>query len=239
MPHSRRRFLRDAARGGLGALALASPGLAAEPAHAAHARTKLSADAALALLKSGNRAFVADKPAQVPVGSARRLELARGQTPFAVLLGCSDSRVPPELLFERGLGELFTIRVAGNTVDDVVQGSIEYAVAELGVPLVVVMGHQRCGAVGAALAVVGDNAIFPGSIGRMVEPIVPAVLQSRGQSGDPFANAVRENVRRVVRHLRAETDEPVLAAGLHAKQLRVVGAYYDLDTGAVDFFDEG
>jgi carbonic anhydrase len=152
-------------------------------------------------------------------------------------LSCSDSRVPPELLFGRGLGELFIIRNAGNTVDTAALGSIEYAVAELGVPLVVVLGHERCGAVDAATKVVKDNATFPGAIGQMVEPIIPAVLKAQGQQGDLLDNAVRENVRRTVTRLR--TAETLLTQPLKAKALRVVGARYDLDDGSVDFFDEG
>lgn len=203
-----------------------------------HGKTSLTADQALDLLKQGNRGFITDSPVRSAVGRARRLEIARGQTPFAVLVSCSDSRVPPELLFGRGLGELFIIRNAGNTVDLVAQGSIEYAVAELGVPLVVVMGHERCGAVGAAMAVAEKNATFPGSIGRVVEPILPAVLAARGTAGDPFEAAVRQNIRRVVGQLRTELSQPVLAEGLRGGRIRVVGAYYHLDSGQVDFFDE-
>src|SRR5215218_1525320 len=146
------------------------------PAHAAGKKTDLTADQALQILKEGNRRFVADTPDQAAVtqskdpklGHERRLEIAEGQTPFAVLVSCSDSRVPPELLFGRGLGELFIVRNAGNTVDTTALGSIEYGVAQLGVPLVVVMGHERCGAVEAAVKVVTENATFPGSTGRMV-----------------------------------------------------------------------
>ena len=145
-------------------------------------------------------------------------------------------RLPPELLVGRGLGELFIIRNAGNTVDTVALGSIEYAVAQLGVPLVVVMGHESCGAVAAALKVVTDNATFPGSIGRMVEPIIPAVLQARSKSGDPLDNAVRANVSRVVRQLREQTD-PIMLEPQKAGRLWVVGAHYTLGTGQVDFFD--
>ena len=144
--------------------------------------------------------------------------------------------MPPELLFGRGLGELFIIRNAGNTVDTVALGSIEYAVAELNVPLVVVMGHESCGAVGAAAKVVTENATFPGSIGPMVEPIIPAVLKARGQPGDLIENSVRENVRRVVGTLRDQTD-PIMLEPQRAGRLKVVGAYYHLDTGRVEFFD--
>jgi carbonic anhydrase len=142
------------------------------------------------------------------------------------------------LLFGRGLGELFIIRNAGNTVDTVALGSVEYAVGVLKTPLVVVMGHERCGAVAAAAQVVTENATFPGQIGRMIEPIIPAVLQARGQPGDLVDNAVRANVRRVVEYLRKQTD-PLMQEPLRAGRLKVVGAYYDLDTGAVDFFDRG
>src|SRR4051812_14455740 len=124
------------------------------PAHAAGKTTDLTADQALQRLKDGNRKFMADAPDQTAAAAQmdnprlnheRRLEIAQGQTPFAVLVSCSDSRVPPELLFGRGLGELFIVRNAGNTVDTVALGSIEYAVAELGVPLVLVMGHHAAG----------------------------------------------------------------------------------------------
>lgn len=199
-------------------------------------RTDLTPRQALQRLIDGNREFLNDVPAKAPVGSRRRLEIAREQTPFAAYVTCSDSRVPPELLFGRGLGELFIIRNAGNTLDTVAQGSVEFAVAELGTPLVVVMGHQRCGAVKAAAAVVQENKVFPGAIGKMIEPIVPAVLSVRGQAGDLVENAVRANVRRVVHELRT-TSEPMLLEPQRAGKVMVVGAYYFLDTGRVDFFD--
>jgi carbonic anhydrase len=152
-------------------------------------------------------------------------------------VSCSDSRVPPELLFGRGLGELFIIRNAGNTVDTVAMGSLEFAVAVLGTPLVVVMGHGSCGAVKAAMDVVEKNASFPGSIGRMIEPIVPAVLASRGRSGDPLEAAIKANVARTVDRLRTAS-EPMLLEPQRRGTLKVVGAYYELGTGRVDFFDE-
>ena len=168
-------------------------------------------------------------------GRDRRVEIARGQTPFAVLVGCSESRVPPELLFGRGLGELFIIRVAGNTVDLTALGSIAYAVAELGVPLILVLGHERCGAVVAAVSVVKTNATFPGAIGQMVALIVPAVLRAKGQPGDLLDNAVRQNVRRVITGLRQ--NGAVLPQAAATGRIKVIGAY-DLDNGEVDFFVE-
>ena len=236
MPEITRRVLI----GGMGAAAAGAVVASGEAGAAAPAGkgTTLTPDQALALLKEGNRRFISDRPATGPMSRARRLEIAKGQQPFAVLISCSDSRVGPEQLFGRGLGELFIVRNAGNTVASTqALGSVEYAVAELGVPLVVVMGHERCGAVAAAASVVEKNSVYPGSIGRMVEPIVPAVLSVRGKAGDMVDNAVRENVRRVVRDLRTSV-EPMLLDPQKAGRLKVVGAYYDLDTGAVDFFDE-
>lgn len=196
----------------------------------------LTPDEALALLREGNDAFLRGEQTRVLTSAQRRLDLAAGQNPFAAYVTCSDSRVPPELLFGRGLGELFIIRNAGNTVDTVALGSIEYAVAVLQVPLVVVMGHESCGAVKAATEVVTDNATFPGSIGPMIEPIIPAVLQARSEEGDLLDNSVRSNVRRVVRQLREQTD-PIMLEPQREGRLKVVGAYYDLDEGRVDFFD--
>lgn len=238
--HSKRKFLRRlwASGAAIGATLLTSQiGYAASGK-----KTTLTPEDALKLLKEGNANFLADSPVRVAQGHERRLEIARSQTPFAVLVSCSDSRVPPELLFGRGLGELFIVRNAGNTVDTVALGSIQYAVAELGVPLIVVMGHERCGAVDAALGVVEKNTSYPGSIGQMIEPIVPAVLQARSgmDAKKPYDRealldaAVRENVKRVV--ARLSTAETLLTEPLRQKKLMIVGARYDLDDGSVEFF---
>lgn len=200
-------------------------------------KTTMSADEALATLKDGNAKFLTDSPLRAVQRHERRLEIARGQTPFAALVACSDSRVPPEVLFGRGLGELFIVRNAGNTVDTVALGSIEYAVAVLGVPLIVVLGHERCGAVEAALSVVGKNTIFPGRLNQMIEPILPAALFARsgGAKGEDLLDAaVRENVKRVVTRLRSS--DAVLVEPIRAGRVKVVGARYDLDDGAVEFF---
>jgi carbonic anhydrase len=234
---SRRMFLRDACCGTfglMGALALL-PTLAAEGK-----KTNLTPDEALAKLKKGNADFLADKATVSSQDHIRRMEIARSQIPFAVMLGCSDSRVSPELLFNTGLGELFIVRNAGNTIDTVALGSIQYGVVVLGAPLIVVLGHQRCGAVEAALSVVQKNATFPGSIGQMIEPIIPAALKASstgGLKGDALLDAaVRENVRRSVDRLR--NSEPSLIQPLRAGKLKIVGARYDLDDGRVDFFVE-
>src|SRR3954468_12651430 len=179
--HSRRRFMGGVAAGVLAAAGVpAGPGLAADPV----AKTTLTSDQALRLLKEGNDQFRMDAPYRAAQGRERRIELARGQAPFCVLIGCSESRVPPELLFGRDLGELFIIRNAGNTIDTAALGSIEYGVGVLGCPLIVVLGHENCGAVAAAVEVVDSNATFPGVIGEMIQPIIPAVLSVRRPNGE-------------------------------------------------------
>jgi carbonic anhydrase len=156
---SRRSFFRL----GYGALGLAGS-LSLFSANAKDGKkTGLTPAQALEKLKKGHADFLADKPSlKSSRDNARRLEIARGQIPFAVLVGCSDSRVAPELLFGTGLGELFIVRNAGNTIDTVALGSIEYAVQVLGVPLIMVLGHERCGAVEAAVSVVEKNTVYPG-----------------------------------------------------------------------------
>ena len=191
---------------------------------------------ALEQLRDGNRAFLEDRPLRPTLDRQSRLALAAGQRPFAAYLSCSDSRVPPELLFGRGLGELFIVRNAGNTLDTAAMGSLEFAVSELGVSLIVVMGHEGCGAVSAAVSVVENNTRFPGSIGKMIEPIIPAVLESNHHCGGGLEAAVRQNVRRVVRELRQEAS-PTLLRPQAAGTVEVVGAYYALGSGMVDFFD--
>ena len=232
--NSRRSFFRSACCGSLGLAA----SIAAPQVYAADAKmTTLTADQALVLLKEGNAKSLTDSPIRAVQGRERRLEIARGQTPFAVLVSCSDSRVPPEVLFGRGLGELFIVRNAGNTVDTVALGSIEYAIAVLGVPLIVVLGHERCGAVDAALSVVEKNTVFPGSLNQMIEPILPAALMARstGAKGEALLDAaVRENIRRVV--TRIKNSEAVLMNPIKTGKVKVVGARYDLDDGEVDFF---
>lgn len=232
---SRRGFLRAICCGSLGSVAAY-----AVPATAAGGKkTSLTADQALEQLKSGNEQFLAAGGTR-ELGAERRVEIAKGQTPFAVFVSCSDSRVPPEYLFGRGLGELFVVRNAGNTVDTVALGSLEYAVAELGVPLVVIMGHERCGAVHAALSVVQENTKFPGSIGQMIEPIIPAVLSARAanvgaEEAALLDASVRANIERVAAYVREAG--PILSTAVASGAVKVVGARYDLEDGKVEFFN--
>lgn len=198
----------------------------------------MTPDEALTLLKEGNRQFRSGHPVRPHLtGSERRAALAHDQQPFCVLVGCSDSRVSPELLFGRGLGELFIVRNAGNVVDLAAMGSIEYGVAVLGAPLVVVLGHERCGAVQAAVNVVEKDAVYPGSIGQMIEPIIPAVLRARREGeANLLDRAVRHNVLRIVERLR--TTEQMLLEPQRNGRLKIVGARYDLDDGNVEFFEQ-
>ena len=193
-------------------------------------------EVALQRLIDGNAAFVEDRPVRPDMSRERRLELAHGQQPFATLVGCSDSRVGPEQLFGAGLGELFIVRTAGNNVDTAGMGSIEYSVTALKVPLIVVLGHEKCGAVAAATPVVTDDVRVPGSIGRMIEPIIPAVIAANRDigDGDLVSRAVEENVRRMVERLQTYS-EPMLLEPQRAGALKVVGAVYRLATGKVDW----
>ncbi|WFL78969.1 carbonic anhydrase [Altererythrobacter arenosus] len=187
-------------------------------------------------LKEGNRRFLEDAPYQPPMDRLHRLHLAAAQRPFAAYLSCSDSRVPPELLFERGLGELFIVRNAGNTLCSSALGSLEFAVAHLQVPLIVVMGHEACGALRAAVAVAREQRQFSGNVSKVLQSLLPAVLEADPWAPDLVNAAALCNVRKVVRELREEAS-PALLEPQKAGRLRVVGAYYHLDSGRVDFLD--
>ena len=163
----------------------------------------------------------------------RRAELTKSQHPFAIVLGCADSRVPPEIAFDQGLGDLFVVREAGNVIDDHSLGSIEYAVDHLAVRLIVVLGHQRCGAVKAAKDTIAANGKAPGHIQSLVTAIEPAVEETT--KGDLNAT-IEANVKNVKQALCSST--PILKPKVDSGELKVVGAYYSLDTGTVAFMDE-
>jgi carbonic anhydrase len=221
----------------LAGLGLAVAGVAFGSTRAAAAeghKTALTPDQALAALKEGNARYVADPQVCVMDLAKRRSSVATHQAPWAVIVGCSDSRVPPELLFGGlGLGELFVARNAGNMVDTATMGTVEYGTEHLGAPLVVVLGHERCGAVVAACEVVTKKAKFPGSIGPMVRPIVPAATAMHGKPGDFVDNTVRESARRTARRLA--TGSPILSHLIKDGKLKIVAARYDLDDGKVEY----
>jgi carbonic anhydrase len=191
-----------------------------------------SPDAVLKQLQAGNARFAAGTSAHPDGSVARRKGLTQGQHPKAVIFGCADSRVPPELIFDEGLGDLFVVRVAGNVADPVDVGSVEYAAEHLGTRLVVVLGHHGCGAVKATAEAHGKA---DGNLGAIMAEIAPAVEQARANPGrEGLVNdAVHFNARRVAGELKNRS--PVLAKLLEEDKLKVVVGVYDLDSGKVDF----
>lgn len=193
--------------------------------------TKVStAEEALNFLKEGNARFIADDTDIINVSSVKRTELESGQSPYAVVISCSDSRVTPSHVFNAGLGELFEIRIAGNVLDDYALGSVEYGVEHLGCPLLVVMGHESCGAVTAAYEAYESKETPEGAIGELVSAITPSVEAVNASSIEDASHA---NVQNTIDALKANH---VVAEAIEAGKLQVVGAYYDLD-GTVTFLD--
>lgn len=191
--------------------------------------TTITADEALQRLMEGNVRYIEGTPARPNQDKGRLMEVAKGQKPFAIILGCADSRVPAEILFDQGIGDIFVVRVAGNVAQDpTVIASLEFAVGALGAPLIMVLGHQYCGAVAAAVK--GDA--LPGHLNSLVQAITPAVERSKGQPGDALDNAITANVQVIVEGLR--TLGPILAEKVSSGALKVVGARYNLDNGIVE-----
>jgi carbonic anhydrase len=188
----------------------------------------LSPDAALAKLQAGNERFVRNATSASKPTRAQRLATAQAQHPFAIIVGCSDSRTPPELIFDQNIGNLFVVRTAGNLADEYGLGSIEYAVEHLGARLIVVLGHARCGAVAAAV----ENASAPGHVGNIVREIRPAVDSVRSDGGDLLLKAIKSNVDRVAKRIEDQSQ-----LGELASKVRVVEAYYDLDSGRVTWLN--
>lgn len=191
-------------------------------------------DEALARLLEGNRRFVKEVP-HPPVHSANRIALESGQNPFAVVLGCSDSRVPIETIFDQQPGDLFVVRVAGNFVNDDGLASIEYALDVLSCELVVVLGHSGCGAVLAALQHIENGTHFRGHIQRLADAIAPAARRAKSLEGDWYENAVSENVRGGARAMLGRSE--IINAAVESGTVRVVGAIYGLHSGRVTFVD--
>lgn len=189
----------------------------------------MTADQALDALIKGNNRYVKGKLKHPHTDSEHRASLQDGQNPFAVVLSCADSRVVPELLFDQGLGDLFVIRVAGNIAKEKVLGSIEYAVKFLGSKLVVVLGHENCGAVKASLGTEDPG----GHIGKIIEKIKPAVYMAKRMKGDLLKNSVQNNAHMVAEEIKES--QPILANAISTGGLKVVPAYYELSTGKVIF----
>ncbi len=223
----------------LGAASILAVGLGgvSRPARAAEgAPTKLSPDEALSALKAGNERYVSH-PELCTIDLAKQRNAVAGhQAPWATIISCSDSRVPPELIFGgHGVGQLFVARNAGNLVDTATIGTVEYGAAVLGTPLVVILAHTSCGAVKAACDVVTKNATYPGKIGPMIEPILPAALAMQKDPGDFINNTAKESAKRTAGRL---ADLSTLVTGLvGAGKLKVTSAVYDLQTGVVSYLD--
>jgi carbonic anhydrase len=186
-----------------------------------------SSDLALKQLLDGNKRFVSASLTHPNQDSDRRIALGSGQAPFASILTCSDSRVAPEVLFDQGLGDLFVVRVAGNIVNDQLLGSLEYAAAHLNTPLIVVLGHTNCGAIGA----VATGAELEGHIASLAPLIQPAVDKVRDQEGDLTDNAAREVARMTADQMR--NSQPIMANLVAEGKLKIVPAFYDLESGEV------
>ncbi len=192
----------------------------------------LDAEAALRELKEGNDRYALDHVEHPHEGSQRRVDLSIAQHPFAIVLGCADSRVVPELIFDQGVGDLFVLRVAGNVADDAVIASIEFAVEHLGTRLVVVLGHERCGAVMAAIG----HAFSEGKLNSLIKYIEPAVKAGQEANGDcVVSDTVKAHINLMVKEI--ESTVPILSHEVKNENLKVVPAYYRLATGKVEFLE--
>jgi carbonic anhydrase len=204
-------------------------------AQAGPATSLENGDQALNKLMEGNKRYInAPESGHAGRTEKRRIEVAEGQNPFAVILACADSRVAPEIIFDQGIGDIFVVRVAGNIVNPTnygVLGSIEYGVLVLGAPLIMVLGHSRCGAVAGAIEALEKGTKFPGSINNIVNTIKPAVEAVKGQPGDLLQNSILSNVRMGVNKLNRSV--PVIADMVKEGKVKIVGANYDLKTGEV------
>jgi carbonic anhydrase len=191
--------------------------------------------AVLEKLLKGNQRFAEGKPIHPRRGPKDFAASAAGQAPLAVIVACADSRVAPELIFDQGIGDLFVVRIAGNIISGAgptVKGSIEYAVAELGARLILVLGHTGCGACKAAIEHIEANDALPGAIGELINPIRPVVRSVAGEPGDKLTNVINANVKEGVKRLQSL--EPILSKLSNSGELKVVGGTYQLSTGKVE-----
>jgi carbonic anhydrase len=213
------------------ALSLSTAASAKETKKPPKPENVVSPEAALERLKEGNQRYVE--------GVARRHDfrhereaLAGGQNPYAAVLSCADSRIAPEYAFDSGRGDLFVCRVAGNFANDDTIASLEYAVAVLNTPLILVLGHDACGAIDSTIKSLKDNTTLPGHLPSLVTALAPAVKAASGKGGDALADAIRQNVIDNVAKLKSAA--PILNAAVEQNKLRVVGGIYRLTSGKVD-----
>jgi len=188
-------------------------------------------DESLQKLMNGNKRYVEGKLATKDLGDTKRKELSKGQKPFAIVIACSDSRVPPELLFDQGLGDIFVIRVAGNVVDPIALGSVEYGTEHLHSPLIFILGHTKCGAVTATLEAKGEPE---GNIGAIIKKIQPAAATAKKKGGSKdeiLEAAIQENVKNVYKDLMNKSK--IIPELAHEGKLKIVAGEYDITTGKV------
>lgn len=228
VPSSRRNFLRFAATVAAG---VAMPSIAFAAKAPPKPKNVLTPDAALARLKEGNNRYVAGVAKRHDFKSEREA-LTRGQNPYAAILACADSRVSPEYAFDAGRADLFVCRVAGNFANDDVIASFEYAVAVLSTPLLMVLGHQSCGAIDATIKSIKDGTTLPGHLPSLVTALSPAVKAVLDKPGNTLDNATQQNVLMNLEKLKTAT--PIIDKAVADKKLKIVGAIYRLDTGRVD-----
>jgi carbonic anhydrase len=227
---ARRSVFKLAAAAGA-ALATVPHALGAGPKTPPKPENVMSPDAALTRLMRGNARYVEGVSARHDFRHEREV-LSKGQNPFAAVLSCADSRIAPEYCFDTARGDIFVCRIAGNFASDEMVASLEYAVQVLNTPLIMVLGHEACGAVDATIKSIKDSTTLPGQLPSLVAAIKPAVDAAQGQSGDMLANAIRRNVALNVDKLK--TTEPILSAFAGDKKIRVVGGIYALKTGRVE-----
>jgi carbonic anhydrase len=234
---SRRKFIQLAGLSTLGAglLNFESGALSITEAQADPSTSVEDGEQALKKLMEGNQRYVkGPKSDHARRTGERRTEVSVGQNPFAVILACADSRVAPEIIFDQGIGDIFVVRVAGNIVNPTnygILGSIEFGVVALGAPLIMVLGHSKCGAVAGAIEALEKGTEFPGSINNIVNTIKPAVEAVKGQPGDLLHNSILSNVKMGVNKLNGSV--PVIADMVKQGKVKIVGAIYDLKTGEV------
>jgi carbonic anhydrase len=228
---SRRRFLASALSAGA-ALALAGGPVWAAPVKAPpKPENVVSPDRALELLTKGNARYVSGVSIRHDFRHEREA-LSKGQNPYASILSCADSRIVPEYTFDTARGDLFVCRIAGNFASDEMIASLEYSVAVLGAPLILVLGHEACGALDSTMKSLKDNTTLPGHLPSLVEALTAAVKESAGQPGDPLDNAIKQNVIDTIAKLKTAT--PILDGAVKDGKLKVVGGVYRLASGRVD-----
>ena len=217
-------------------LIFATLGIAsAQTVQTKESQAKMTPHKALDRLKEGNTRFASGKPHDHVNFRAEIAETGKGQYPFAAIVSCIDARVDTDSIFDLNNGDAFDARVVGGIVDADILGSLEYATEEAGAKLIVVLGHTSCGAVAAACDVVTKNATYPGSIGPMINSILPAAIAVKSDPGDFVTNATKESARRTAAHVAAASS--LIKNLVDAGKLKIAAALYDLDTGMVSYLD--